>query len=139
MNKRFVLGLAASVAVAVCAVPAARADVMTGPCELANEGDPCTTLMNEDGTCETVNGMLDCVPNTTSGQGGGGVGGSGGGTTSGSGGAATSGSGGSTGSGGDGEDEGGCSVGALGRAGGGQAALLLALTGLGLTLRRRRR
>jgi hypothetical protein len=99
---------------------------------MATAGDVCTTLMNEDGTCQLVDNVLTCVPTSTTGSGGAGGSGSGGATT-------TSGNGGSsTSSGGDSEDEGGCSVAALGHAGGGEPAwLLFALAGLGLAWRKR--
>jgi uncharacterized membrane protein YgcG len=109
----------------------AYADVPNDPCMDATAGDACQTLMGDPGTCvDTGNGLLDCQE--SSGEGGGG------GSASGSGGSAN-GSGGSDGTGdGAAEEDSGCSIGALGRAGGGEALGLLALAGLCLAFRKRR-
>jgi hypothetical protein len=110
---------------------AASADVAPDPCEGKAEGDVCETYDQQAGTCQQDNGFLDCVANaattsssTTSGAGGGGEGGSDG----------TGGSGAGT------EDEGGCSVAAVGApiAAGSMSLFALALVA-GLRLGGRRR
>jgi hypothetical protein len=111
---------------------AASADVAPDPCEGKAAGDVCETYDQKAGTCQEDNGFLDCVANTpattssstTSGAGGGGEGGG-----DGSG-------GGPTGT----EDDGGCSVAAVGApvAAGSMSLLALALVA-GLRLGGRRR
>jgi hypothetical protein len=110
---------------------AASADVAPDPCEGKAVDDACETYDQKAGTCQQVNGFLDCVANTpatTSSS-----------TTSGAGG----GEGGSDGTGGSGastEDDGGCSVAAVGApvAAGSMSLLALALVA-GLRLGGRRR
>lgn len=111
---------------------AASADVAPDPCDGKAVGDVCETYDQKAGTCQEENGFLDCVENsatttsssTTSGAGGGGEGG----------GEGTGGSGTST------EDDGGCSVAAVGApvAAGSMSLFALALVA-GLRLGGRRR
>lgn len=111
---------------------AASADVAPEPCEGKSVGDVCETYDQKAGTCQQANGFLDCVENsaaTTSSS-----------TTSGAGGGGEGGSDGSGGSGTSTEDDGGCSVAAVGApvAAGSMSLLALALVA-GLRLGGRRR
>jgi MYXO-CTERM domain-containing protein len=71
------LGFATLLLLPLLWASAAEADVMEGPCDYLNAGDPCQTLMNEDGVCTDNGGFLECVPGAATGGGQAGTGGGG--------------------------------------------------------------